>query len=380
MPRIPAIKLTIAVVLYVICASGLASAQEPEAKMRVGIVEFTEQNEIGLENAGEIVAEWLASELVRIGRYDVSERLSLEVVLQEQDLGLMGLLDDSSTAQVGKLLGVNGIITGSVMQIGSTISVTGRIIAAETGAVLKTSVVRASSLDALPVEIEVLANQLSDISRAEFEIARDVTMRSLAYLAIGGGAALGWSENAGSIGWVANNFSAIGIAASATYTTDRFSVWIQGVPIGAIKHLQLGSSLDINQFWGLAGEVGFITDDAVNSVFVNYYALGAKFQPRHEFAMKVLFGGSSSGLLWQWDSNDPGGAKEEVGGYFNLVPPATYSVELVYRLKSRTTILAKIVSSALQEYTLEDHIDPLGNSYIGSIAFISIQREFPINF
>ena len=366
-----------------LCLCGMVrelSAQDSSEKMRVGIIEFQQENNIGLDNAGRIVAEWVASEIVRVGRFDVSERLSLLSVLQEQDLSLTGILDDASAVEVGKIYGVSGIITGSVMKIGSTISVTGRLIAVETGAVLKTAVVRASNLDQLPLEIEVLANQLSDISRAEFEIARDIARRNLSYLAIGGGLALGWSENAGNGSWVGTDFSAFGFAASVSYTTNRYSIWLQGIPIGDIKNLQVGAAYDLGQFMGLAAEVGFITDDAVNYVEVNYYALGAKFQPRHEFAMKVLFGGSSSGLLWQWDSDDPGGAKEKVDGYLNLVPPATYSVEIIYRLGQRTLVLAKVASASLQEYTLANHADPLGNSYSGSIFFLTLQRELAIGY
>lgn len=373
--------LTLAVAtLTLLVMSRVATAQDKPQKMRVGVIEFRAENDVGLENSGRIVAEWVASEIVRVGRFDVSERLSLESVLLEQDLGMTGVLSDATAAQAGKLHGVQGIVTGSIMKIGSTISVTGRIIATETGEVLKTSVVRAASLDDLPHEIEVLANALSEVSRAEFEIGQDLAKRSLSYLAIGGGLALGASENSGTIGWVDKNFTTFGIAVSMSFTTRRYSLWLQGIPIGAIKNLQVGASFDFNQFFGPAVEVGFIADDAINSVFVNYFALGIKFQPRHEFAMKVLFGGSTSGLLWQWSNDNPGGPKEEVEGYFQLVPPSTYSVEALYRLGQRTLILAKIAGTSLNEYTLANHEDVLGNFYASSVLLLTIQTELPISF
>ena len=366
--------------LVLIILSQPILAQEMTKKTRVGIVELKEENDIGLENAGVIIPEWLASEFVRIGRYQVSERLSLELLIKEQALGQTGLIEDETAAKVGKLYGVEGIVTGSVMKIGSTISVTGRIIAVETGRVLKSSVVRAASLDDLPNEIEVLANELCDISRAEFEIAQDVEKRSYSYLAVGGGPVLAWSENSGSIGWVKNNFFTAGIAATASFTTNRYTVWLQGVPVGGIKNLLVGGALSMNQFWGLAAETGFIADDKINSIFVNYYAVGFKIQPRHEMSVKVLVGGSSSGTLWLWDDTDPGGTKENVDGFFRLVPPSTYSVEMLYRLNPRLTILGKIFSTVLQDYSLTQHQDPLGKHYKTDVAFVALQWEFPIKY
>ncbi|MBN4080837.1 hypothetical protein JYT44_00595, partial [Caldithrix abyssi] len=351
--------------------------QEIAGKTRVGIVEFKEENDIGLENAGVIIPEWLASEFVRIGRYQVSERLSLEVLLKEQALGQTGLIEEQTAAKVGKLYGVDGIVTGSVMKIGSIITVTGRIIAVETGRVLKSSVVRASSLDDLPNEIEVLANELCDISRAEFEIAQDLEKRSYSYLAIGGGPVLSGSENSGTIGWVKNNFFTGGLAVTASFTANRYTAWLQGIPIGGIKNLLIGGAISINQFWGLAAETGFIADDKINSVFVNYYSFGLMIQPRHEMSVKVLVGGSSSGTLWLWDASDPGGTKETVDGFFRMVPPATYSVEMLYRINPRLTVLGKIISTSLEDFSLKQHQDPLGKFYKTDVAFIALQWEFP---
>ena len=366
-------------ILLLFSGSVLSSLQDSE-KTRVGIVEFKVENDIGLENAGVIIPEWLASEFVRLGRYEVTERLFLKAVIDEQALGQTGIIDDATAARVGKIHGVDGIVTGSIMKIGSTISITGRIIAVETGEVLKSSVVRASNLDNLPGEIEILANQLCDISREEFEIKRDISKRKLTYLAAGGGFTLAGSQNSGSIGWVGNNFFSAGVAATASFTTTPFSVWLQGVPIGGIRNILLGGSMDLSQFWGIAAEAGFISDDKIKSVSINYYGIGIKIQPRHELVLKVLLGGSSSGTVWLWADYDPGGAKEQVDGFFKLIPPSTYSVEIAYRILPKITILGKVFESSLQEYTLKQHSDPLGNYYASTIFFLSIQKEFAIRY
>lgn len=131
----PILRLIITFLTPVIMLAPLHTAlsQDKGETNRVGIVEFRIENDIGLENAGLIIPEWLASEFVRIGRYEVSERLSLELLLEEQALGQAGFIEEETAAKVGKLYGVEGIVTGSVMRLGSTISVTGRIIASKRG-------------------------------------------------------------------------------------------------------------------------------------------------------------------------------------------------------------------------------------------------------
>jgi len=75
---------------------------------------------------GGIVAEWFTTTLVQDGRFEVVERALLQKIVAEQKLGMTGLIDKSSSSQLGKLLGVKTIITGSVLQIQDTIEVNAR--------------------------------------------------------------------------------------------------------------------------------------------------------------------------------------------------------------------------------------------------------------
>jgi curli biogenesis system outer membrane secretion channel CsgG len=54
-----------------------------------------------------IVAEWFITTLVQDGRFQVVERILLKKIVDEQKLGTTGLIDESSSAQLGKILGVN---------------------------------------------------------------------------------------------------------------------------------------------------------------------------------------------------------------------------------------------------------------------------------
>lgn len=65
--------------------------------------------------AGEAASDILAHELLRSGA-DVVERGRLQSVLNEQRLGASGALDPATAQKVGRLLGVDALVLGSVTQ------------------------------------------------------------------------------------------------------------------------------------------------------------------------------------------------------------------------------------------------------------------------
>src|SRR3972149_8820224 len=75
-------------------------------KTKIAVLDFQLHGE-GYEtrDMGKIVAEWLITALVKEGRFDVIERMLLEKILQEQKLGVSGVVDSESIARLGKVLG-----------------------------------------------------------------------------------------------------------------------------------------------------------------------------------------------------------------------------------------------------------------------------------
>ena len=68
---------------------------------------------------GKGVGAMLLSELVRNGTYTVIERSQVERILNEQNLGQEGRVAASTAATLGRLLGADAIIMGSITQFGS---------------------------------------------------------------------------------------------------------------------------------------------------------------------------------------------------------------------------------------------------------------------
>ncbi len=70
------------------------------------------------DNLSTAAADNLTTQLVMTKQFSVIERQKLNLVLQEQQLGLSGAVDARTAANVGKLLGVQLIVIGSVEEFG----------------------------------------------------------------------------------------------------------------------------------------------------------------------------------------------------------------------------------------------------------------------
>jgi len=92
---------------------------------RIGITEF-ETNGLtvrvhggGHYDIGLGAADLLATELSKNKNFEVIERQQIRSVLQEQSFGASGAVDDSTAAQMGKLVGLKYIVYGKIISAGA---------------------------------------------------------------------------------------------------------------------------------------------------------------------------------------------------------------------------------------------------------------------
>ncbi len=111
--------------VLVLTLSALAIADGP--KKRVAVVDFdyaTVQSGVSAlfgsnQDVGKGVADILVDKLVSAGVYSVIERTQLAKVLAEQNFSNSDRADAGSAAKVGRVLGIDYIIIGSITQFGS---------------------------------------------------------------------------------------------------------------------------------------------------------------------------------------------------------------------------------------------------------------------
>lgn len=87
---------------------------------RVAVVDFENQAQRGDWRLGRGAADMLTTELVRGTDFEMFERERIKAVMQEQNLGQGGRVDPATAARIGKILGVEYIITGAVTEYGQS--------------------------------------------------------------------------------------------------------------------------------------------------------------------------------------------------------------------------------------------------------------------
>ena len=105
-----------------------------ESKSKIAVIEFSDLNG-NVTEFGMYLSEELITRLFLTRKFDVIERQLLNKVLSEQKLGMTGLIDDESAIAIGKLLGVDAIVSGTITDLGTSLKVNARIISTETGKV-----------------------------------------------------------------------------------------------------------------------------------------------------------------------------------------------------------------------------------------------------
>lgn len=94
---------------------------------------------------GAILSEWFITSIVQSGRFDVVERAMLQKIITEQKLSTTGLIDSSSASELGKILGVEVIISGSMLRIRDTIEINSRVISVQNGSIIAAESIRGAA-------------------------------------------------------------------------------------------------------------------------------------------------------------------------------------------------------------------------------------------
>lgn len=126
-------------------------------KIKIAVLPFNLQGEnFETEDMGMIVSEWLITAFVKDGRFEVVERKLLGQVLEEQQMIEAGLVSQETATEIGRLLGVKVIISGSVMKLRDVTEVNSRIIDVTSASIVTAENVRSRNVNNLqPLVIEM---------------------------------------------------------------------------------------------------------------------------------------------------------------------------------------------------------------------------------
>lgn len=106
-------------ILLILVAFAASHAQNSEqTKATVAVVDF-EVKAPGVDrNAGAGMSEVLTNALFETGRYRVVDRSSMDKIMEEQKRVLWGSVDAATGAEIGKLIGAQYLVVGSLIKLG----------------------------------------------------------------------------------------------------------------------------------------------------------------------------------------------------------------------------------------------------------------------
>ena len=184
------------------------SAQVAEGKQTVALLEFEGRGISQLE--AKTLTDRLMSEMVNTDAVIMVERNQMDEILNEQGFQQSGCTSSECAAEVGALLGVQNMVSGSFGKLGNSYTIDAKMFSVETGATIRTvSKTYKGPVDNLLTVIEVVGweivglkapqDKLDILAAADPALAADTkksggggkTLRRLMFttLLLGGGAA-----------------------------------------------------------------------------------------------------------------------------------------------------------------------------------------------
>lgn len=130
------------------------------SQVRVAVSDFSNKSDALFLDAWErSVPNLLRSNLSSSDYVTVLDRSKLDKVLEEQALTLSGLTDTSNVKSIGKLLGAEFILSGTIDQQNDQIIISADLVRVKTGEI-QTEIVRSYNKDHKEAMVEMLADNL----------------------------------------------------------------------------------------------------------------------------------------------------------------------------------------------------------------------------
>lgn len=157
------LMLALVLVIELLTGTAWAADNPPPARMTATVVEFTVRGGLD-EQAGAILADLMMSAIANTSRFTLKDRLPLTAaakIAKSQELGSTGLLDPKTAAELGRLYGVDAVVTGGVNKLGDLITVTARLIDTKTASLLRSGQIQGKDIDSVQIKINELATMIT---------------------------------------------------------------------------------------------------------------------------------------------------------------------------------------------------------------------------
>ena len=121
-------------------SSQIYSLMAEGQKQKIAVIEFSDLDG-RITDFGKFLSEELITRLFTSRKFDVIERQLLNKILAEHKLNVTGLIDESTAKELGKILGVDAICSGTITDLINSVKINARLISTETGTIFAVAAV-----------------------------------------------------------------------------------------------------------------------------------------------------------------------------------------------------------------------------------------------
>jgi TolB-like protein len=147
----------------------IAKHMSDKEKTKIAVIPFQDLEVDNVTVLGRYIAEELTTALFNSGNFNVIERNLLNKVLDELKLSQTGAIDSSSVKELGKITGVDAVVTGSIQDLIDRVAINCRLIETETGSIFAA----ASEKVAKDKTMEILMGKKEDIKEEKEESRKE---------------------------------------------------------------------------------------------------------------------------------------------------------------------------------------------------------------
>lgn len=141
-------------------AAAILQALPKGKPAKIAVVPFTNLGPTAHEKKlGDIVSELLVTRLTGKENITIIERGQIDQVMNELKLSMLGLTEGSNAEKVGKLLGAEAMIVGSVSEVGDKFAIAARHVDVETGRIAFAREVQVPQAGAIALSSEYIVTK-----------------------------------------------------------------------------------------------------------------------------------------------------------------------------------------------------------------------------
>ncbi len=134
-------------------------ADTAKAKPAVAVVDLQAKEGVS-EDIASMISDYLRTQLFNTNKYILVTRENMETILKEQNFQLSGCTSQECVVQMGRMLGVSKVFTGTLGSVGSIYLINIKMLNIETGQIEKAESAKANSKEDLLAAVEKIVAKI----------------------------------------------------------------------------------------------------------------------------------------------------------------------------------------------------------------------------